>query len=141
VSVFVDTAVIMYAGGRDHRLREPCTSLLRAIVAGEIEGATSAEVVQEILHRFTASGARAIGAAMAEATLDIFAPVLPITEGVMRRMPALVLEYPAMAARDLVHVATCREAGIDLIVSPDRGFDTIDGLARIDPVDAPARLL
>ena len=59
----------------------------------------------------------------------------------MRAMPDLFLEYPALTARDLVHVATCRVHGIDLIISPDRGFDGIGGITRIDPADAPGSLL
>lgn len=40
-----------------------------------------------------------------------------------------------------MHVATCREVGIEIIVSLDRGFDSVEGLQRIDPADAPAALL
>ncbi len=65
--------------------------------------------------------------------MDLFAPVLPITHALMRRLPTLVEEHPSLAARDLVHVATCQEEGIDEIVSPDRGFDTVRGIRRIDP--------
>ena len=78
---------------------------------------------------------------MAESALDVFAPILPITGRIMREMPALFLRYPALAARDLVHVATCRVHDIGLIINPDRGFDEVDGLSRIDPADAPSRLL
>jgi predicted nucleic acid-binding protein len=56
-------------------------------------------------------------------------------------MPAQCTEYEDLSARDLVHAATCREAGIEIIVSPDRGFDQNEGLQRVDPVDAPAALL
>ena len=73
---------------------------------------------------------------MAEAALDIFGPVLPITDSVMRRMTDLVITYEELAARDLVHVATCADANVDMILSPDRGFDAVDRLARVDPMDA-----
>jgi len=46
-----------------------------------------------------------------------------------------------LSGRDLVHAATCRVHGIDVIVGPDRGFDEVDGPSRIDPADGPARLL
>lgn len=136
MTVFVDTAIVMYAAGGEHVLREPCRAILRRIAAGELEAVTSAEVVQEILHRFTAIGRPEIGAAMARDTLDLFAPVLPITHAVMRRMPELVRAYPTLAARDLVHVATCLEEGIGAIVSPDRGFDLVEGFRRVPP-EAP----
>ena len=64
---------------------------------------------------------------------DLFAPVLPVTHAVMRRMPDLVEAHPALAARDLVHVATCLQEGITDIVSPDRGFDSVPAVRRIAP--------
>lgn len=141
MSAFFDTAVIMYAAGKPHPLRRPCRQLIEAVVDQSLDGVTSAEVVQEILHRFSTGDRRPVGAAMAESALDVFAPVLPITERVMREMPSLFLQYPALTARDLIHLATCRIHGIDLIISPDRGFDGIEGITRIDPADAPGRLL
>ena len=54
----------------------------------------------------------------------------------MRRMPELVAAHATLAARDLVHVATCLEEGIADIVSPDRGFDTVPWIRRIDPTSA-----
>jgi len=64
--------------------------------------------------------------------LDLFAPVLPITHAVMDRMPELAERYPGLAARDLVHVATCLEAGIATIVSSDRGLDAVTEIRRLD---------
>jgi uncharacterized protein len=133
VTVFVDTAIIMYAGGSDHPLRAPCQRLLERVADGQLEAVTSVEVVQEILHRFTALHRPAVGATMARDTLDLFAPVLPITHAIMRRMPDLVEQHTKLAARDLVHVATCLEEGISDIVSPDRGFDDVPGIRRLAP--------
>ena len=123
----------MYAGGQDHPLREPSRRILRDVESGRLDGVISAEVVQEILHRFTATGEPQIGAQMARSALDLFAPVLPITHQVMDRMPALVERYPGLAARDLVHVATCLDRGLHTIVSPDRGLDLVREVSRADP--------
>lgn len=133
MTTFIDTAVLMYAAGGPHPLRDPCRRLLRRVTQGDLEAVISAEVVQEILHRFTSIGRPDAGTALARATLDLFAPVLPITHALMRRLPDLVEQYPGLAARDLLHVATCQAEGISEIASPDRGFDAIPGLHRIDP--------
>jgi predicted nucleic acid-binding protein len=138
-AVFVDTAVLMYAAGADHELKAPSQEVVRRVAAGELEAAISAEVVQEILHRFVAIGRAELGAHLARDALDLFDPVLPITHAVMSRMPALIERYPALSARDLVHVATCVEVGIGRIVSPDRGFDAVRELDRIDIPAAAAR--
>lgn len=141
-TVFIDTAILMYAGGGPHELREPSGRIVEMVRDGKIDGVISVEVVQEILHRFVAIRRPEIGARMARDALDLFAPVLPLTHGVMDRMPDLVGRYPALAARDLVHVATCMEEGIGVIVSPDRGLDAVQDVRRIGPddVDALARL-
>ena len=136
MTVFIDTAVIMYAGGAEHPMRAPCQDVLTSVAEGRLEATTSAEVIQEILHRFGAIRRPKVGTAMAQDVLDLFAPVLPITHAVMRRMPALIEAYPGLAARDLVHVATCLQEGIREIISPDRGFDQVAGLRRVDPSSA-----
>ena len=137
-TVFIDTAILMYAGGGPHELRDSSANIVRLARDGELDGVISAEVVQEILHRFVAIRRPDLGARMARDALDLFAPVLPITHAVMDRMPDLVGRYPSLAARDLVHVATCLEEGIGVILSPDRGLDAVRELRRISPDDADA---
>ena len=66
--------------------------------------------------------------------MAMFAPVLPITHAVMRRIPDLIRRYPALQARDLVHVATCIHEGIAEIMTADRGFDLVVEVRRVDPV-------
>jgi uncharacterized protein len=141
VTVFIDTAVVMYANGSDHPLREACRSIMTRIGDGELEATTSSEVVQEILHRFVSLRRPEIGIAMVQLTMEVFAPVLPITHALMRRVPELAARYPSLSARDLVHVATCIHEGISEIITPDRGFDQVVELRRIDPMsfaDVPA---
>ena len=133
MTVFIDTAVIMYAAGAEHPLREPSRRVLSRIGTGELDGVISVEVVQEILHRFSGVRRREVGEAQARDAMDFFAPVLPVTHALMRRVPDLAARYPSLAARDLVHVATCIHDGITEIISPDRGFDGVAEIRRIDP--------
>jgi len=46
VSVFIDTAVIMYAAGGPHPLRDSCRRIISGIGDGEIDGVTSASTVR-----------------------------------------------------------------------------------------------
>ena len=133
MTLFVDTAVFMYAAGSEHPLRTPCRRIVDAIGAGTIDAVTSSEVVQEIIHRYSAIGRWADGAELATRTLDLLAPVLPITHALIRRVPDLVVRYPSLAARDVVHIATCLHEGITEILSPDRAFDAVHVVQRIDP--------
>ncbi len=135
VTVFIDTAVPMYAAGGDHPLRVPCGRILAMINRGELDAVTSTEVVQEIAHRFLSMRRPDMAVRLANDVLDLFAPVLPVTHALMRRLPALIVQYPSLASRDLVHVATCIHEGITQIISPDRAFDRVAGLRRIDPTE------
>lgn len=134
MTVFLDTAVFMYAAGADHPLREPCRVILARAVRGEISGITSAEVVQELVHRYRSI--RRIDAAdrVAREVLSAFGPVIAVDHAVISRLPDLLALYPGLATRDLVHVATCIEEGIGEIVTPDRGFDSVREVRRVDPV-------
>lgn len=134
MTVFIDTAVVMYANGASHPLRDACRSIMVLVGNGELEATTSSEVVQELVHRFVSIKRPEIGIAMARLTLDAFAPVLPITHALMRRVPELAARYPSLAARDLVHIATCIHEGINEIITPDRGFDMVTEVRRIDPM-------
>lgn len=134
MTAFIDTAVMMYAAGAAHALRDPCRQVMLGIREGALVGATSVEVVQEILHRYRSIGQADTGRLLAIDAMDTFAPVLPITHAVMRRVPDLAVRYPRLQARDLVHVATCIHEGITEIISPDRGFDEVAELHRIDPL-------
>lgn len=133
MTLFVDTSVLMYAAGASHPLRDPCVAVMRSIADGHLEAVTSVEVVQEIVHRYLGIRRPDIADALARSTLDTFAPVLPITHALMRRVPDLARRYPQLTARDLVHVATCIHEGIPEIVSTDRAFDEVPELRRIPP--------
>ncbi len=75
---------------------------------------------------------------MAREALAVFQPVLPLTDAIIRRVPDLIERYPGLAARDLVHVATCLEEGIRTIITPDADFDRIVELKRLDPREVAA---
>jgi len=138
VTVVIDTAVPMYAAGGPHPMRDPSLRILRLVRQGDLDGVTSAEVVQEIAHRFLWVRRPEFASRLADDVLDLFAPVLPVTHALIRRLPDLTLRYPSPQAPDLVHVATCIHEGITEIISPDRASDAVAELRRIDPSEFAA---
>lgn len=134
-----DTAVFVYAVGRDHRYREPCRAIVRAARDGRLGGEASVELVHEYAHillRRTGDRPRAAREARAvwrlcslhEATIDDL------------RRAIQLFEAHALGGRDALHAATALNRGIPHVLSPDRAFDGVTGLERVDPVDALARL-
>lgn len=131
MTVLLDTAVFMYAAGRAHPLRAPARDVLRRARAGDLGAVTSAEVVQEILHRFAGGARHEGGVGLAESVLTNFGPVLSVDHAVLVRTAELARRHPQAVARDLVHVATCLNHGLEAIVSPDEDFDRIGEVVRI----------
>ncbi len=134
MTAFVDAAILMYAAGSDHPLREPCARVVRRIRDGSLDATTSVEVIQEIVRRYISIGRPDAAGALASETLDLFSPVLPVSHALMRRVPDLVARYPRLQGRDIVHIATCIHEGITEIISTDKGFDQVAEVKRIDPL-------
>jgi predicted nucleic acid-binding protein len=72
--VLVDANVPMYAVGTAHPLKRPCVDFLNAVARGEIVALTDAEVLQEILHRYSALGQRG----RAIQVVQLFVKVVPV---------------------------------------------------------------
>lgn len=131
-----DTAVFLYARGGKHPYREPCRALLRRTQTGDVVSEASVEVVQEFVHvRLRRGGQRS--AVMAEARAVAAACRLHRFDQEILTLSLVLLErHIALDARDAVHAATALTAGIEIIVSPDRAFDDIVELRRVDPLEA-----
>lgn len=134
MTYFIDTSVIMYAGGADHPHRQACREVIRRVADGSLDAVTSTEVVQEILHRFS-RGRRDTGTRMARSVLTLFTDLLPIQTATVVDAVARYSGLPELSARDALHVATCVASGIGEIVSVDAGFDMVPDVRRIDPRD------
>lgn len=132
MTIFIDTSVIMYAAGAEHPHRAACRRVLERVADGSLQGVTSTEVVQEILHRF-GGGRREIGQRMALGVLDLFDDLIPIDRPAIAGTVSLFADHPQLSARDALHVATCVNRSIGEIVSVDRGFDSVAEVRRIEP--------
>ena len=58
---FIDANVPIYAVGRGHRYKEPCVRILMMVAEHPQMFFTDAEVLQELVHRYLASGRWALG--------------------------------------------------------------------------------
>jgi uncharacterized protein len=137
--VFLDVNIPMYAAGEDHPLRRPCARVLELVAESPEAFWTNAEIFQEILHRYRSLDVWAKGRQVFDTFADLMDDnIEPITFEDVLRAASLALDYPRLGARDLLHAASVTGRGRTLLLSTDRGFDTIDSLERIDPRDLPA---
>jgi predicted nucleic acid-binding protein len=119
---FVDTNVIMYAVGRPHPLRAEAREFFRDALREGAALCTSAEVLQELMHAYLPVDRMAT----LDAALDLVASgigtVYPLEPEDVRLARALASEFPALDARDLVHLAGCRRRGITRLKTFDRAL-------------------
>lgn len=118
---FVDTNIFVYAVGRAHPLREPAQMMLRERLDRNTPMATSAEVLQELLHLYLPVGRlQTLDAALRLAT-DL-TTTWSIDESDVLAARDLSTSQPGLGARDLVHLAVCRRHDVDELLSFDRAL-------------------
>lgn len=138
---FYDTAVFLYAVGAEHPLRSPCRRLVDLAADGRLDGEASVELIQELVHvRARRTGDRS-EAARTGRDVAAICRLHDLTELDLQRALDLFQTVPGLHLRDAIHAATALGHGVSRIVSPDRAFDRIPGLTRIDPAAAEDELL
>jgi uncharacterized protein len=132
----IDTPVFVYSLGAEHPYRGPAREVVDRLAEGRIAGEASVEMIGEFVHaRLRRGGDR--DQAVQEA-MDV-ADLCRLHDS-ERRDLMLSLELLSQSRRidqrDAVFAATALNRSIDAILSPDRAFDDVPGLERIDPADA-----
>lgn len=129
--IFLDSNVPMYLIGAPHPHKTEAQVILERLIAAGERLVTDAEVLQEILHRYTAIGRReAIGPAF-QVTLGIVDEVMPIEKAQVLRASEIAQAPALLSARDAVHIALMERYGLRTIFSFDGDFDRWPGLQRI----------
>ncbi len=129
--ILIDSNVPMYLIGAAHAHKIDAQRALERLISERERLVTDAEVLQEILHRYTAIGRREAIQPAFDAMLGVTDEVLPIDIDVVQRARAIVLERPQLSARDAVHVAVMQAHGIERILSFNTGFDHLPGIRRL----------
>ena len=130
---FLDTNIVMYAVGKEHPLKAPCAAVLRALEGSEIKAVTSVEVLQEIVHRYQVTGRLDLAQRIVGDLKVLCEEILPVDLVDLEQAVSLLRAYPAISARDALHVAVMRRHGIEQILSTDRHFDDVAEIRRLDP--------
>jgi predicted nucleic acid-binding protein len=139
-SIILDTAVPLYASGTDSGLLEPCAAVMEAVVWGRLKAYASVEMIQEfVFHRLRRSGDRSRSVADGRDLSEVVT-ILDFDAAVLHGAFELIEQLPSIRGRDAVHAATALVYGPPVIVTPDRAFDGVPGLRRLEPVELAAQL-
>ncbi len=131
---FIDTNIIMYSAGKEHKFKEACLKILKCVDSYENEYYLNTEVFQEILYRYDSIGMRSFGIELAAKTLELFDNILAISEEDIYMSISLMEKYERLLSRDAIIIANMVNKGIEGIISVDNDFDGIEEIRRIDPM-------
>lgn len=121
----------MYLVGAPHPLKDRARLLLEQALARGDRLVTSAEVLQEVLHRYRAiHRADAMRAAL-ETLVALADEVVPIDQRDVLRAAVLLDSVPALSARGALQVAVMERLGVGVIMSFDSGFDAVSSIRRL----------
>ena len=131
----IDASTPIYASGRNHPYKAPCARVLILAAEHPRSFVTDAEVLQELVHRYVASGRWALG----REVLQSFAEVMhdriePVYARDILDAAKLADRNPGISARDLLHAAVMHRVGATHIVSVDADFDRLPDFTRMAPL-------
>ena len=132
--IFIDSNVPMYLIGGVHPHKSDSQVLLERLIAAGERLVTDAEVLQEILHRYTAINKRAAIGPAFQVILDIVDEVFPIEKADVLRAGEIAQNRSLFSARDSIHIAVMERHGIRSLMSFDGDFDRWPGLKRIHQI-------
>ena len=134
LAAFIDANIPIYAAGREHPNKEPCARALMMAAEYPRSFVTDVEVLQELMHRYLASGRWALGREVLQSFAEVMhGRIEPVYEEDLHLAARLADRRPGISARDLVHAAVMRRLGVDRIISADTDFDRLPDVTRLDP--------
>ena len=129
--IFVDTNVFMYAVGRPHVLQASAQDFFIEANRNGTPLCTSAEVMQELAHVYLPTGRLQAFDATLELLASASVEVWPLEEADVALARQLHEQHPALQARDLCHLASCRRRGVREIKTFDQTFAAVS----INPIE------
>lgn len=125
---FVDTNVFMYSVGGEHPLRDEARAFFATAIENGTPLATSAEVLQELLHAYLpVSRMDTLDAALALVERCV-GTVWAVEREDVRLARLLAEEHEGLGARDLIHLACCRHREVTEVKTFDRALAAaVDG--------------
>ena len=118
--IFVDTNVFMYAVGKPHPLRGAAREFFVQSNRNRTPLCTSTEVLQELMHAYLPVAR--LGTLDAAMSLIVRSPVevwaLEYEDVTLAHQ--LHEQFPGLGARDLCHLASCRNRGVETMMTFDQ---------------------
>lgn len=130
MKILIDSNIPMYFAGREHPNRPPSERFFAAVERKEVDACTSAEVLQEILYRYSALHRLDLARQVYDLFVIVCPVVLDVTLADTNRARDLLMGRPGISARDALHAAVMLNHGVEWIATFDAGVDRVAGIRR-----------
>ncbi len=131
--IVLDTSVLVYAVGDAHPLKVPCQGLIGLIMQGALEATTTPEVIQEFVHVRSRRRSRENAVGFARDFAGLLQPLTLVEDTDLRAGLEIFEQVPEIGSFDAVLAAVARRIGATRLVSADRRFGSVLGLAWEQP--------
>lgn len=137
--LFVDTNIPIYAAGKPHPLKTPCSQVLELIARRPHAFVTDAEVLQELVHRYLSLALWPNPGLIVVERFEVLmrGRIEAVSAADMLAAAYSAATFLGLSARDLLHLTVARRVGANAIVTADRDFDGLPDIERLDPGDVP----
>ncbi len=129
--VFIDSNIPMYLVGAAHPHKIDAQRGLEELIVRSERLVTDAEVLQEIMHRYTAIKRTEAIQPTFKALLGVVDQVFPIDRQDAEKARDILLGATGLSARDAIHLAIMQRYDVHEILSFDAGFDGYPGIRRL----------
>lgn len=134
--IVLDTTVLVYAVGGDHRLAAPCRDVLERVADGRLRVTTTLEVLQEFAHVRARRWGREDAAELTRGFAVLLGPLLQLQSSDLELGLDLFRRTEQLGAFDAVLAAATKRIGAAALMSADRAFREVPGITVLDPADA-----
>lgn len=121
----------MYLVGAPHPHKVDAQRLLEEAISRKERLVTSAEVLQEIVHRYSHIGSLDAIQPALDAILGVVDEVFPVERADVERAKKVLDGMPRLGSRDALHVAIMLRREVERVMSFDAGFAGVPGIVRL----------
>jgi predicted nucleic acid-binding protein len=129
--IFIDSNIPMYLVGAHHPNKDAARRALERIIRREERMVTSAEVMQEILHRYASIRRPDAIQPAFDALLGVVDEVFPVEAQDVEGARDAMMGLAKLSAREALHVAVMKRRGVRRVLSFDAGFDAVGWIERV----------
>jgi predicted nucleic acid-binding protein len=132
-NLYIDTNFFIYLATPSSSFHKDCSKLVFFAKEKKINLVTSAETIQEIIYFTKNIKQLDKGLEIANEIMTSPTEILPVTQSIIKRYLEFVHIYKSATSSDLIHLASCIENSLNIIVTFDKDFQKFKEIKAVEP--------